>query len=385
MRFACLILALAPVMACAAGLGVVSAVGDVSVLAAGQQRPVRASVALTDPVHITTATDASVQLRTADDVQISLGAGSELHVNEADSSLTLVRGQVVLWLGDKTWSIDAAGAMLRVRGYLRLKTCAQGCTHQPGIYGRGYGGEVVAEYPGGRSLLRERLFRLPAGGGKPELLARDLGFLGSTPNFDTAVAAKLAIAQEVKSGLDAFKAGRYDEATQSLIRVRNNSPAEVIVSYYLGLIALEQQRNADALRELQRFAKEDSQGARERGVGQLVTLLTSAALQQEVSAAIQQENSISASPPEPGSIAVQAFASSASGDNAALAKGLAAMVISDLAKVPGLKVLERQKVQKISDEIRLSASGLVDANTAVRVGRLMRAERVVVGSMEIEQ
>ena len=68
-------------------------------------------------------------------------------------------------------------------------------------------------------------------------------------------------------------------ANQALTQVRNTSPAEVIVSYYLGLIALEQQRNADALRELQRYATEDALGARERGVSQLLTLLTSAALQ----------------------------------------------------------------------------------------------------------
>jgi tetratricopeptide (TPR) repeat protein len=384
MRFACLILALAPAIGGAANLNVVSAVGGVSVLTAGQQRTVRAGEVLTGPVQITTAANAAVQLRNLDGVQMALGAGSELRIDEAEKSLALVSGQVAVWTNDKPWSIDAAGTLLRMRGYLRLKVCAQGCTQPQGVYGRGHGGDVVAEYKGGRSLLRDRLFLLPTAGGKPELLARDQGFLGSLPNFDSAVAAKQATAEEVQQGLAAFKAGRYDEANQALTRVRNNAPAEVIVSYYLGLIALEQQRNADALRELQRYAKEDALGARERGVSQLLTLLTSAALQQEVSAAIAQESSVSASPPEPGSIAVQAFASRASGENAALAKGIAAMVISDLSKVPGLKVLERQKVQKIADEIRLSSSGLVDANTAVRSGRLMRAERVVIGTMEFE-
>ncbi len=384
MRFVWMIVALAPALCSASDLGVVSAVGTVGVLSAGQQRSARIGDVLSGPVQITTASDGAVQLRNLAGVQIAIGAGSDLRINEAEKSLSLLSGQVALWTEDKTWSVDAAGTSLRARGYLRLKVCGKGCTQPLGTYGRGHGGEVVAEYPGGRSLLRERLFLLPAGGGKPELLARDLGFLGDTPNFDSAVAAKQATAQEVQLGLAAFKAGRYDEASHALTRVRNNSPAEVIVSYYLGLIALEQQRNADALRELQRYAKEDAQGARERDVSQLLTLLTSAALQQEVSAAIAQESSISALPPEPGSIAVQAFASGATGDNAALAKGIAAMVISDLSKVPGLKVLERQKVQKIADEIRLSSSGLVGATSAVRTGRLMRAERVVIGSMEFE-
>jgi len=385
MRDVLRLLALLPLWAGAAEVTVTSVVGNVFVQNAGVLRGLKAGNRLQAPLLlIKTDAGAAVQLRNPDGVQVSAGENTQIGVNDDERWVSLVRGQVALWSNDQPWRVDAAGIPLRMQGFLRLKTCGEGCAERPGVYGKGHGGDVVSEYPGGRTTLRERLFFLPAGGGKPELLARDTGFLSAAPGFDAALAAKKVTARDIQDGLDAFKAGSYGQAQKQLLRVRANAPGEVIVSYYLGLIALEEQRSADALRELQRYAREDAQGATERGVAKLLTLLTSDELQREVASAMAQEQAITSVPPESGTIAVQAFVSRDTSANSALAKGMAAMVISDLSKVPGLKVLERQKVQKISDEIRLSASGLVDANSVVRAGRLLRAERVLVGSMEFE-
>jgi TolB-like protein len=67
-----------------------------------------------------------------------------------------------------------------------------------------------------------------------------------------------------------------------------------------------------------------------------------------------------------------------------MAKGLAAMIIADLSKVPGLKVLEREKVQLLVDEARLGSSGIADPRSAVRTGQLLRAEKVIVGNFEVQ-
>lgn len=60
------------------------------------------------------------------------------------------------------------------------------------------------------------------------------------------------------------------------------------------------------------------------------------------------------------------------------------MIIADLSKVPGLKVLEREKVQLLIDEMKIGDAGLADPKEAVRSGRLMRAEKVVVGTFEVQ-
>lgn len=372
-----------PGTAAGAEVRVVSVSGDVVLVSGGQTLAARPGERFAAALVVRTGPASVAQFQLDDGTQVSAGENTEVWLNDTPQTLKLASGQLGLWTDDKVWKVEVAGASLRTQGYLRLKSCGQTCSLPPGIYGKGNGGSVVAEYPGGRVMLRDRLFLLPAAGGKPELLARDQGGLSEAPRFDAAVAAKLAIAQDLKDGLEAYKLGRYDESSNILNRVRRAAPAETIVSYYLGLIALEQQRHGDALRELQQYAKDDPDGARQRDVQKLLTLLTSAQLQQEVATAVQQEKALSTAAPEPGSIAVQTFANRSVGGNSVLAKGIAAMVITDLAKVPGLKVLERQRVQKISDEIRLSTSGLVDTDSAVRAGRLMRAERVVVGSMGV--
>ena len=62
-----------------------------------------------------------------------------------------------------------------------------------------------------------------------------------------------------------------------------------------------------------------------------------------------------------------------------LQKGLADMLITDLSKVKKLTLVERVKLQKLLKEIGLGMSGLVDTDTAPRVGKLLGASDVING------
>jgi len=64
-----------------------------------------------------------------------------------------------------------------------------------------------------------------------------------------------------------------------------------------------------------------------------------------------------------------------------LRKALASMIITDLSKAPDIKVVERVRMQKLLDELNLGQSGIVDPATSPRVGRLLKAGKVVSGSM----
>jgi tetratricopeptide (TPR) repeat protein len=64
-----------------------------------------------------------------------------------------------------------------------------------------------------------------------------------------------------------------------------------------------------------------------------------------------------------------------------LRKALAAMIITDLSKAQGIQVVERVRVQKLLDELRLGQSGIVDPATSPRVGRLLGAGKIVSGNM----
>lgn len=64
-----------------------------------------------------------------------------------------------------------------------------------------------------------------------------------------------------------------------------------------------------------------------------------------------------------------------------LQKGIAVMLMTDLAQVPGLQVVERVKLQALAEELGLGSSGLVDPAGAPRAGRLLRARWLAGGQI----
>jgi len=63
-----------------------------------------------------------------------------------------------------------------------------------------------------------------------------------------------------------------------------------------------------------------------------------------------------------------------------LKKGLADMLISDLSNVRMLKIVERDKLESILKEQKLSNTKEFDSSTAVTIGKLLGAKQIVVGS-----
>lgn len=333
---------------------------------------------------VMTGIDGRVQLRTAAGAVMALPGGSELRLGDNPNTLALTAGGLRLSTANADWRVNLPDRSIRTNGYLKLQACAAGCRLPPGLYGRIAQGEAVLEYQGGRSVLRTRSFRWADANTRPEVLPAQPALLDDLGNQADAARVRVEVAATLKAGIEAFAANRDAEATRALERVRTLAPGETLVPYYLGLIALKREDNTTALNLLQQYTREDPEGAAARDVPKTMTLLSSSQLQQEVAAAVARESEVVSTPPEPGSIAVQAFVNKGNDAYRAMAKGLAAMVIADLSKVPGLKVLEREKVQLLVNEAKLGDSGLADTASAVRSGRLMRAEKVVVGNFEVQ-
>lgn len=338
---------------------------------------------------VQTGVDGRVQMRTTAGALLALPAGSEVRLADTANAVTLASGGLRLSTANAEWRVNLPDRSIRTNGYLKLQACGAGCALPAGLYGRIAQGEAVLEYQGGRSVLRTRSFRWAAANTRPEVLPNQPALLDDLSNQADATRVRAEVAATLKTGVEAFRDGKDDAAKAAFERVRALAPGETLVPYYLGLIALKREDNASAVQLLQQYAREDPEGAASRDVPQTLTLLSSAQLQQEVASAVARETEVVGSPPEPGSIAVQAFVNKGSnkdeGDFRAMAKGLAAMIIADLSKVPGLKVLEREKVQLLVNEAKLGDSGLADTASAVRSGRLMRAEKVVVGNFEVQQ
>ncbi len=63
-----------------------------------------------------------------------------------------------------------------------------------------------------------------------------------------------------------------------------------------------------------------------------------------------------------------------------LSKGLADMLISDLSASDDLTLVERENLQKVIDEQHFAQSGFADNNQAIKLGKVLNAEKIVTGS-----
>lgn len=69
-----------------------------------------------------------------------------------------------------------------------------------------------------------------------------------------------------------------------------------------------------------------------------------------------------------------------SGDTEGLGEVLAEGITDGLSGAPGIRVVERHRLKAVMDEIGLGMSGAVDEKTAVRVGKLLGANHLLLGS-----
>jgi TolB-like protein len=69
-----------------------------------------------------------------------------------------------------------------------------------------------------------------------------------------------------------------------------------------------------------------------------------------------------------------------SADYDPLGKGISSMMISDLSAVPEIQLVERERMQDLVKEIDAQHTQYFDSTTSVKVGKMVGAEYVVVGS-----
>ncbi len=62
-----------------------------------------------------------------------------------------------------------------------------------------------------------------------------------------------------------------------------------------------------------------------------------------------------------------------------LKKGLADMMITEMSKIKGLKVVERQRIQSIIEELNLNETDMVDKSTTQKMGKLLGVKVMLFG------
>jgi tetratricopeptide (TPR) repeat protein len=206
-------------------------------------------------------------------------------------------------------------------------------------------------------------------------------------------AARTAEPQNVAAlrslGIAYYKKERFAEASAVLEQARKLEPKDAVSALYAGMSA---ERVPDFITA--RAAYDQYLGIRRpwyswrarRNATQVRNRLVALSRDEAIArakAAVAAEAELSNTPGDPRTVAVPAM--KYSGPDAAtlapLERGLAELVITDLSKSKQLTLVERDRMQALSDEIQLGASGNVDASSAVRAGHLIQAGRLVNGSI----
>jgi TolB-like protein len=183
-------------------------------------------------------------------------------------------------------------------------------------------------------------------------------------------------------GVAYFRGNRYEEARAVLDSALALDPQNGVAAIYLGMTAEAMGDFAAARAAYQRYIEVGRSGELRGAAQQRLRLVGRRELEFQARQALAQEVTLSQLPPEENTVAVMPFGYT--GSNAEiqpLTRGLAQLVVTDLAKSRQVRVLERERMQTILDEMRLSEEHRADPQTAVRSGRLLRAARVVQGAL----
>jgi tetratricopeptide (TPR) repeat protein len=179
-------------------------------------------------------------------------------------------------------------------------------------------------------------------------------------------------------------AGRCDTAVVVARAGELLAPADAVGPLVVGGCQEKDGRYDLAFATYTAFAAQHPQA---RGIGAVrakaqLALRTQAA--QTARQALASEATLTTLAPEPSTLAVLPVTISG-GDSTfqPLSRGLAELITSDLALVRSLRLLERVQIGALLDELKLGQSERADPTTAARVGRLLRAERMVQGVASI--
>jgi tetratricopeptide (TPR) repeat protein len=181
-------------------------------------------------------------------------------------------------------------------------------------------------------------------------------------------------------GVAYYRAGAYARARDALQAALVLEPDDFTAAVHLGL-AHEGLEDFDAALTAYRRAGALKVGkAERRTVEERLLALTRLRLTQAARQAIAEERTLSSTAPRPNTIAVLPWTYIGTDpDLKPLERGLAHLLMTDLSKLPRFTLLERERVQALSDELALAAADRVAPNTAARSGRLLGAEQVVAG------
>jgi TolB-like protein len=183
-------------------------------------------------------------------------------------------------------------------------------------------------------------------------------------------------------GIAYYKLSRYADAAAALTRATSLDPRDGLAALYLGMTAEATNDLAAARSAYTRYLATGKTRKTRTMVQDRLAAVERLELQAAAKAAVAREQGMGATIGPKTTIAVMPLRFvGADTSLRPLERGMVDLMITDFAKVKALTVLERERVQVLMDEMKLSESGRVEAATAVRSGRMLTAGSVVQGAI----
>jgi tetratricopeptide (TPR) repeat protein len=183
-------------------------------------------------------------------------------------------------------------------------------------------------------------------------------------------------------GIAYYKAGRYADARAALEAASRLEPNDGTTALYLGLSAEELGDLAAARRAYASYLTVGRTSRVRRQLQSRLAALAKRELAADAKLAVQRERSLGSVSGSPTTIAVLPLRfTGADSSLRPLERGFAELLTTDLARSSKLTLVERPRIQALLDELALRRGGQTDASTNVRAGKLLRAGRVVQGSI----
>lgn len=230
----------------------------------------------------------------------------------------------------------------------------------------------------GLTLMLAALVAVPAGAGAQATtpnreLARLQEKLAANP---TSVAALRAV------GLKLYELNRFAESRPVLEQARQLDPKCGVCSLYAGLAAEQAKDYTAAKAAYTAYLRVGSTGSVKKDVQARVLAIAKEELKAQAKAAVANEASLRGTQVPGTTVAVLPFRCNCADTSLLpLERGMAEVVVTDLSRSTQLKVLERDRMQAIVDEINLGRAGQVDAASATRAGKLIAAGRILNGQI----
>jgi TolB-like protein len=181
-------------------------------------------------------------------------------------------------------------------------------------------------------------------------------------------------------GIALLQAGNPAASLTALRAARDLDPRDRLTTFHLGRAAQQAGDDSLALAAYTAYLARPGKDAPE--VRLRVRELSLRRIRAALRRAMQEEQRLALDAGSANTIAVPEFSTTVASDTLRpLARGLAHVMTTDLGRVPGLRVVERERLKVLADELRLAATPMVDSSEAPRLGRLLGARRFAQGGL----